>query len=274
MIAIIQSLPVGNALRLWLQPPAPAARIRLLRKDADTFTGQDDPDAYVVMDGIERVITDFSGLIDGVAVFYRAFYWIAGAWVASASKPAVPNTAYIAKVIDPQSIVRDRLELGLAAYVRGGTLSNPRGFIPVLTASPQFEDAPFPLVTCHLTGDAPDVRALGEEVGSEFFSEVDGLWHSFEGSLSRTDLTIVAWSQNADERILLRNCMKAVILANLSVFDAAGLLQVTYSIADQDDFETYATPMFQAVCQFSCSALVAVEDTAPALRDISAFRTN
>jgi hypothetical protein len=118
MISAIQKIPAGDALRIWLSPPVKPSRIRLLRKEADTFTGWDDPDAFVVLDGVERVVTDFTGLLDGVEVFYRAYYRVGSDWLATDSHAEAPGTSYLAKIIDPMMIVRDRLELGLRSERR------------------------------------------------------------------------------------------------------------------------------------------------------------
>lgn len=274
MISMIQPVPVGNALRLWLSPPVPSARIRLLRKETDDFAGWDDPDAMVVSEGTERAVTDFAGLMNGVPVFYRAYYLVNGAWVSSATRTATPTANFTPEFVDPLSIVRDRLELGLAQFVTSGKLAHERGYISVLTASPQIEDIVFPLVTVHLTGDAPEIRAIGEEVSVDYFDPINGLWHSAEGALSRTDLTIVGWALNADERIALRQALKAVLLANLPIFEAAGLMQVAYSFNDMDDYETYTSPMFQAVGSFNCLAASVVETTDTPIREVSVQLSN
>lgn len=274
MIAMIQNVPAGNALRLWLQPPASATRVRVLRKEADDFTGWDDPDAYVASDGRDHSFTDYTGLINGAEAFYRAFYRINGQWVASETRSATPETTFVPRLIDPLNIVRDRLELGLRNYVTSGEILHEQGYMPVFTATPAFEDAPFPLVTVHLDGDAADMRFIGDEVAQDTFDEDTGLWSTFEGTIDRHDLTIVGWSLNADERINLRNAMKAVILANIGVFDAAGLVQLTFAFADRDDFESYAAPVHQAVCTLTCHAISAVESKVPAIRDVTVNRND
>ncbi len=274
MISMIQTLPVGNAVRLWLAPSVAPERIRVLRKEVNTFTGWDDPDAMVVMDGLDRAVTDYTGLINGVEVFYMAFYYVSGAWISTLPASATPESTFVPRIVDPIMIVRDRLEQGLLNYVLSGDLQHDRGFIPVLTAAPRVEDVAFPLVTVHSQSDSSDIRALGEEVGAEFFSQADGLWHSLEGTLNQHSLMVVGWSMNADERIALRSAIKGVLLANLPVFDAAGLLQITYSFSDLDDFETYEAPVYQAVCTLSCLAFAAVEASNPPISDVTSTIIN
>lgn len=268
MISMVQKIPCGNALRILMMPATKPARIRLLRKESDSFSGWDDVNALVISDGPERCATDTVGLYNGIQVFYRAYYLIGTVWHATTTVAATPEPTFVDVSIDPMAIVRDRLELGLQVYVQRGGIQHDRGFVPVLTASPQIEDVPLPLVTVHLAHDAPEMRSIGEQIGSDVYSNEDGMWHSFEGGYSRTDLTIVGWSLNADERMVLRNALKAVLMANLPVFDATGLMQVSWNFSDLEDFETYAAPVYQAMCNFTCYAPSAVDGVDPAIRDV------
>ncbi len=268
MLSLIQKVSSGNALRVLLMPPAQATRIRLLRKDEDTFSGPDDPAALVVSDGMDKFITDFAGLVNGERVFYRAYYLIYGVWTPTATVSAVPSATFVDVSVDPMALVRERVELGLKVYLDRGVLTHERGFIPVLTASPMIEDVPLPLVTVHLAADAPDMRSVGEVIRDDVYTDSNGLWHSFEGGYSRTDLTVVVWALNADERIAMRNALKAVLMANLPVFDAAGLMLVSWNFTDQEDFQTYAAPVYQAICNFTCYAPSAVESVDSAIRDV------
>lgn len=268
MISMVQKLPAGNALRIWMMPPQWATRIRLLRKETAAFAGFDDPEALCVADGLERTVTDIHALYNGVPVYYRAYYLVGSVWIETATVSATPAATFVDISVEPMAVVRDRLELGLQEYIRRGALQHERGYIPVLTASPQIEEVPLPLVTVHLAAESPDLRFVGELVANDVFSGDDNQWRSFEGGYSRTDLTVVGWSTNADERIALRNALKAVLLANLPVFDAAGLLQVSWNFTDQEDFTTYAAPVYQAMCSFTCYAPSAVESADPAIRDV------
>lgn len=249
-----------------MMPPASATRFRLLRKSADNFSGWDDASALVVADGREKVVIDHAALYNGVPVFYRAYYRVGGVWMASASVQATPSVDFVEVHADALSLVRDRLELGLSAYVLRGVLVHERNFIPVLTASPQIEEIPLPLVTVHLESDTSEIRGIGEVVGEDCL--VDQSIVSADGWYSRVRLVIVAWSLNADERIVLRNALKSVLMANLAVFDAAGLLQIDLSFSDLEDFQSYAAPVYQAMCNFGCLAPSVVESTDPAIREV------
>lgn len=261
MILMVQPLAAGNALRIALNPPVGTSRIRLLRKAGQgTFFGPDDPDALLIADGLDKSITDFSGLLNGEEVWYAAFYWVPGSgWIAAAPKKATPVASFAEIGTDVLSLVRERLQFGLKEIVDRGLVQHERGFIPTLLASPQVEEAPLPLVTVHLTNESPDLRFVGEMIATDQYDEASGDWKSFEGSYDKVDLSIVAWSLNSDERIVLRNSVKAVLRANLPIFDAAGMLLVSWSFSDVEDYERYQVPMYQAVCQFSCYAPSAVE---------------
>lgn len=272
MILLVQPLAAGNALRVSLNPPAGASRIRLLRKHTSAFAGPEDPDALLIADGADRSFTDFSGLLNGEQVWYCAFYYVGGVWVPSSPKASIPVASFKEVGPDVMSLVRERLELGLKVYVDRGNLQHERGFIPTLLASPQVEEAPLPLVTVHLANNAPDMRFIGEQIAPDSFNPDTGDWSSMEGGYDKTDLTIVVWSLNSDERIEMRKAVKSILQANLPIFDAAGLLLVSWSFSDMEDYERYQAPMYQSVCQFSCYAPSAVEGAGPAVQDI--FTTN
>lgn len=269
MIAMVHAPSVGNALRVVLMPPQGVARIVLLRKDADTFAGHDDPDALVIHDGpVVRAVLDTTGLYNGVPVFYRAYYLIGGAWLPTASVRGVPAASFADVSIDPLTIVRNRLDLGLRVYLERGLFSHPMGHIPVMTASPLMEEIPLPVVTIHVASDSSDQRFIGDIVSREVFNPDAFEWSGFDGWYSRVTLTLVAYCLNADERIALRNAMKTVLMSNMAVFDAEGLMQVDMQFSDQEDFVSYAAPIYMAVCNFSCYAPSAVESVDPAVRNV------
>lgn len=267
MITYIQPIAIGNALRLFLRPPAGATQWRVLRKDTDTFSGPDDAAALVVYEGDELVLTDIAGLYNGLSVFYRAYYLIAGAWVASASISGQANATFADLSVDPLVLTRNRLDVGLQVYVDRGQLNHVNGRIPVMTASPLFEETPMPVVTLHVASDSSQERFVGDVVGSDWVGD-DGDWHSAEGWLSRWQLTIVAWCLNADERLALRNAMKTVLMGNLPVFDAAGMAQVDLQFSDTEDFQTYSAPIYMVTCSLSCYAPSMTDGIDPAIRDV------
>lgn len=268
-ISLIQAIPVGNALRLFLSPPGGAKKWRVLRRPADTFTGYDDPGAYVAYEGVEKTITDCYGLYNGVEVFYRAYYWNGTVWTASNTNRATPLPHYSDASVDVLEIVRDRLDLGLQTYIDAGLLRHARNHIPVMTASPSVEDANWPIVTVHLSSDSPADRAIGEMLVADMFSGDEYLWHSYEGWLSRWQLSIIGWCLNSDERILLRKAIKTVLMGNFSVFDSFGIVLPDLQFSDQEDFATYAAPVYQSICTFSCVAPSQVDGTDTAIRDVS-----
>lgn len=269
MITLVYQLSIGNALRVFLRPPAGATEWRLLRKDTDDFAGPDDAAALRVYQGDEKAITDVAGLYNGMEVFYRAYYRVAGVWQASASARGKADATFTDLSADPLVLVRNRLDLGLQVYVDRGQLAHVNGRIPVMTASPLMEETPLPVVTLHVASDASQERFVGDMVGPDWFDADAFDWHSAEGWLSRWQLTIVGWCLNADERIALRNAMKAVLMGNLSVFDAAGMVQIDMQFSDTEDFQSYSAPVYMVNCSLSCFAPSLVDGTDPAIRDVS-----
>lgn len=264
MIWLIQPLAAGTALRILLSPPPGADRWRLLRRDAADFSGEADPLAYVVHEGTDKAITDYKGLLNGAVVYYRLYSRVAGVWQASGvSVPATPGQVMEDLGVDVVQLLRDRIEEGFKPYVDRGDIKHDRSFIPVMKASPQVEEAPLPMVTVHLQNAAPEVRGIGEVSALDEFDDVANLWLSTEGGFDRVSVTIVCWSINSDLRIIMRKALRAILQANLPIFDAAGLVTPSWSMQDMEDYQTYQVPMFQTICSFDCLAPASIQFTTP-----------
>ncbi|ATI15632.1 hypothetical protein [Bordetella phage vB_BbrM_PHB04] len=264
---MIVPLAVGNALRVFLEPPAGARRWRILRKAADTFTGQDDPNAFLVYEGDERSALDSQHLQNGTLYHYRAYYWDGAAWTPSATATGTPNSTYEDCSTDVLTVLRDRLALGLQAEVKRGTLRAKDGAIKVLVATPIFEQTRFPVVSVHLLSESPAERGVGELIVPDFFDDDD--WNEHEGWLAGVQIAFIAWSLNPDERIALRKALRRIIVANLPVFDANGFVKVEIAQQDVDAVSgEYPAPVFQAAGTFNCLAPVIVRDQVDPITDV------
>lgn len=262
MIAMIQPLAAGNALKVILDVPADASALRLLRRVTDAFTGQDDPDAYLVSDVLERATLDSVSLVNGTLYYYRPYYFIGSDWSAGTTVSATPAATYEDRTSDVLDIVRERLDLGLQVEVARTTLTHEQGHIKVLTAPPVLEDTVWPVVTVHLTNEAPGERGVGE-MSDEFEGDSNG-W------LARVSLTIMGWSLNPDERIELRKALRRIVLANMGLFDFAGMVEIEFSQQDTEDFNSFGAPVYQTLCTFSCLAPVVVgSDLGTAIDDVT-----
>ena len=268
-IAMITRPAAGNALRVFLQPPTGASHWRLLRKLTNDFVGEADPAAALVHDGRERCVLDADALENGVLYFYRAYYRVGLAWMASNVSSTTPTASYEDLSVDVQTIVRDRLAAGLAVELARGRLTHEDGAIPVLTAPPATDQARWPLVTIHMSNEDPSQRHIGEQAGSDEFDVDADKWQSAEGWLAKTQLSIVGWSLNSDERLELRKALRRIVIANLEVFESHGFVNVEFSQQDMEDFESYNAPVYQAACTFYCMAPVAVGSTADVIRDVT-----
>ena len=270
MIFTVRPLYSGNALQLSLVPPAGATRWRVLRKGSDDFTGESDSDAYVAYEGVERTVVDAHSLQNELPAFYRAYYWNGSAWTASATASGTPQATYQDASTDAMSLVRDRIEAGLAVEVARTTLQPTQGFIQVLTAPPIADGGvQLPVVTVHLSSEDQGERAIGEMIDSDEFNSVTGQWAELEGWLARVQIEIVGWCLNPDERIELRKALRRIIIANLAVFDAAGMVEITLSQQDVDALSgEYAANIFQVVCTFTCQAPVKVTSNANPITDV------
>lgn len=269
MISTVYPIPVGNALRLFLEPPMGSLEWRILRKGADTFTGEDDPDAFLAYQGKAKNVLDAEALQNGIQSFYRAYYWNGQTWTASATAQGTANATYQDLGPDVLSVVRDRLDVGIQVEITRGTLVPTSGSIQVLTAPPVFENTTWPVVTVHLLQEAPAERSIGEVIAHDTLDPLTGDILVSEGWLARTQLTIIGWSQNPDERIALRQVLRRLVVANLQVFDASGLVEIEFAQQDIDAVSgEYPAPVYQTAGTFTCMSPVVVGDEVVPITDV------
>lgn len=263
MISILQPLPIGNAIRVFLTPPSAARYWRVLRKGSDSFTGFNDPDALLVCEGDDKTFLDTSSLQNNVMAFYKVYYRLNNnTWSASATAFATPAATYLDQTTDVQSFVRDRLEAGLKVEVERGNLINDLGYIQVFTAPPAItQNMQFPLVSVHLDDESPSERGIGEDFGDDFDS-VGGEIYESEGWLSSVTLSIVGWTLNPNTRIELRKALRRIIIANLAVFDDKGFIHIEFKTQDVDALSgEYNADIYQVMGTFTCMAPVRVGRT-------------
>jgi len=270
MISMVQNLYAGNALRLFLQPPAGAVKWRILRKASDTFTDQNDPTALNVYEGDDLVVVDAESLTNEVMAFYRPFYFNGTAWTAGATNTGTPTASYQDFSTDVLSFMRDRLERGLLIELQRGNLINDLGYIQVYTSPPSIErDLRFPLVTLHLESESPSVRAIGENISGDEFDDVGFQWNESEGWLADVQLSIVGWSLNSDERIELRKAIRRLVIANLPVLQSRGFDLVSLTQNDVDSINgEFNAPIYQVINNFSCVAPVRVGERINPITDV------
>ncbi|MGR9107808.1 MAG: hypothetical protein ACU843_12835 [Gammaproteobacteria bacterium] len=261
MIRFIAPHSAGNAITVLLQPPSGATDWRLLRKDSDSFSGESDPNATVIATHPEKSIID-TGALNGTEYWYQPYYFVGGAWVTDSSASATAASSFVDASCDPYDIVRERLDLGMKDILAQGNLDHDLGRIPVLTASPLVEETTFPVISMHVTADEPMDRGIGDIVYED--ESVNQ-----EGWLARMQIEIVGWCLNADERKNMRSAIKQILQANLGVFDSKNIQQIEFSVSDQDDFQTYGTPMFMARCTFRCIYPNVAEAPAPIITQVN-----
>lgn len=252
MITTVQPMHAGNALRLFLQPPAGSVAWKILRKGSGTFTGITDPSALVAYEGAETVVVDAVGMQNGVMQFYQPWYTADGVtYTAGPVASGTPAPTYDDLTTDVLSFLRERLEAGLKIEVERGNLVNELGYVQVYSAPPSLErDLAFPLVTVHLEEEEPQEWAIGENIAGDDVSE---------GWLSNVTVTVIGWSLNPDERIELRKALRRVVVANLPVFAGVGFDQVSVSFQDVDSISgEYPAHLYQVMGTFTCLAPVRV----------------
>lgn len=268
---MVQPLPVGNALRLFLEPVAGAVRWRVLRKGSDLFSSHDDATAVVAYEGDDRVIVDTAFLTNEVMVFYRPFYTADGiTWTPGATINGTPSATYVETTTDALSLLRERLEAGLLVEVQRGNIQHDLGYIPVYTAPPSMEqDLQMPMVTVHLDDESDSIRGVGEDITGDLYDVLDAEFEEAEGWVLNARLTVIGWSLNSDERIELRKAIRRIVVANLAVFSSKGIEQVSLTQQDVDAVSgEYPAPIFQSMGTFTCLAPVRVSGVAGPIREI------
>lgn len=268
MISMIQSLPAGNAIRFFVTPPDGAITVRVLRRTADAFTGHDDAGAFRVSESLDHYVVDTTALVNGQTYFYKPYALVGASWVAGPAVSCKPEAIYEDWSTAVVEIVRDRLAAGLVVEIQRGALQHDLGKIPVLIASPTFEDTKWPVVTIHVGSDSSDNRFIGETIEPDWFDFIGDEWVGTEGWLSRVQLNIAGWALNADVRSALRKAIKRILIANLPVFDDKGMFEISMTQQDVDDFQSYSAPVYQSICQFSCLARSAVTSVEGPIREV------
>lgn len=269
MITTIQPLHVGNALRLYVQPPRGAVRWKVLRKGNGTFAGHDDASALQVYDGDESIIIDHQFLQNEVMQFYCIYYTRDGVtWEAGNVASGTPFGSYVETTTDVLSELRRRLEEGLLTEVKRGNFMPELGYIQVFTAPPSLEQGiRLPVVTVHLDNEAPSDRFLGEYIGGDEI--VDGEWSDGEGWLANVSVVIIGWSLNSDERLELRKAIRRLIIGNLPVFESMGWTQIDLRQQDVDAINgEYTAQLYQVMSTFTCVAPVRVSGGVAPIRDV------
>lgn len=259
MISQLAPLPIGNAVRVILAPPAGAERWIVSRKLTDDIEDQfQDDGSTVIYSGAEKSFVDTLDIENGTHYFYKPFYIVNGDIQAGSSLGITPAATYSDDSVDALDIIYDRVSKGLVIEVARGTLKHDAGVIPVLNAPPIFDETRFPLVTIHVQNEAPHTRALGEDMGFDQFSVDEGQWEEREGWLAKPSIQIIGWSLNPDVRTEMRKALRRIMVANLPVFDALGMLEIEFSQQDMEDLQSYNAPVYQTMGTFTCLAPIVV----------------
>lgn len=252
-ISLIQPLASGTALRLFVTPPPRADYWRVLRRTADVFTGPDDAGAVLIADVSDyNMLLDTVGLENGVLYHYRAYFRVAGAWVASPTVSATPAATYQGDTCDVVGILQARLAQGLAVEVlRGAVVPEQGDGVPVVMAPMMLaEHVRFPMVHLHLDSFAPAEHALGMDV-SGIGGDADD-WGGTEGFRARSTVSVVGVARSADERNALRLALIRVLQSNYPVFAYSGMDLVEFSFTDSEQLEDKAADLFLTVGSFTC----------------------
>lgn len=260
-IVLIESMAAGDAVRLYVQPRDDATAWRILRRTDQAPVDQDDPAASLIKEATEQ--TDGSVLrsaVDlaarnGTAHYYAVFYRdAADQWTVRDDRTITPEALYSSYSVDAFTLVLARLRLGFGVEVGRGVFvprsasGRPAG-VEVLSGPPVWDETAWPVVTVQLAEDSSAERFIGDQPNQSRLTDADDV-----GWLSRYQIIITAWSLNPDERHALKLALSRVLMANLSLFGAAGLLQVDLSLRHGEDLTSYPAPVYQAIASLDCLA--------------------
>ncbi len=278
-IIFLETLPIGHAIELTVAvaPNMCAWHVRrrtdpLFPVDPLDFTGctlihaeERPPIPWIT----RAPLLDDTDIQHGIPYYYQVSGFDGDGWVSSTMRSITPQGRAFTQHPDPLTLLRDRLSVGLADEVQAGRLRPSSGRIPVLTAPPQADTTSWPVVTLHLESDAAAERYIGEQLDLDRRTPA-GDWLESEGWLSRTEIRVIGWSQNPNERIALRLAIKRLIMGNLPVFAAHGLYTPDWSQQDSEDFQSFSAPVYQTVGSFSCLHAAAITAQVSAIHAITA----
>lgn len=248
-------LAAGNAVRLNVSLLDGASFMRVLRLPTDTFSGPDDPNAMPIIDDFAgETLIDTEGLTNGTTYFYRSYDWVESAFVDSGiSISATPNANYIADAVDPQELLRDRLQLGINVEIVRSQLKPETGKIAVITAPFAMEGTTFPVISVILDNTGPSERVLGDQIEG-FHDPSSNQWVDTNGWIARFSMSISAATFNLDERIQLRKSVRRVIQANLPIFNEAGMVQIELNQTDAEIQTDKSAVIYVSNATFTCLA--------------------
>jgi len=256
---LIQPISCGNAVRLVVQPTLGETSWRVLRKESNTFTGPDDPSAFLVHDGSDRFLTDARLLVNGITYHYALYGYAMGTWGSPVISTATPGATFEDLGVDAQELVRERLESGLNSMLQRGLMAIGKSSVSVMSIPFYTQGLELPVVTVLYGGGTAIGHALGEQMSADYVDA--GIWQSAQGWLENVTLDISVWSLNAAERNTLRRAIEAVIAASLGVLESQGLNMVeVQSVQDSEDFSSMNAPIYQTVIRLGMQVVTAVSD--------------
>lgn len=267
MISLIHPLAIGNALKLIITPPAGVEFWRVLRNTSGSFDGPEDEYSLVVYEGDDKIFIDSAFMQNDTLYQYQIFYFDGTDWTAGNLASGTPRADYVDHSVNALDVLRERIEYGMQEEVKRGSFRPSAGFIPVLTAPPVEENARWPMVSVHQLNSGPAERGIGEVIGWDDNS-FDGDY-SLEGWLAREQIGVIGWTLNPDERIEMRKALRRIIIANLELFEDAGISQVEFSVQDVDYISgEYPAPVYQATGTFTCLVPNEVGGQVPFIREV------
>ena len=279
-------LAVGNAVRLGFVPPAdPTWKGVLILRKIGAITGPTDATATVAFDGSGRAadrdreetrwLLDYQGLVNGSAYTYAIYAYDA---VRTYSTPrtatATPAISYTYRTFDLKTFLVERLKVFLREALVRDALRLKTGVqdIDVFSGTPapgiKFK---MPAVTVHRDEDRQDQESIGHDIGPDEWEESSALWVTREGVYFAQQVTVLGWTLNPEERDALYGSLKECLVVHAhELLETGEAAQFSVGGRDAEELAAYDAPVYFAVFNVSCLALVQWFGSAPPLRDVTA----
>lgn len=272
------ALTFGGGVRLVWTNPADADfdRVRILRKLTNTISGPADPAATVVYegkgartneaptswtinpspaiaDGQRRDMLDRTGIAWNTTYYYAIFATNAGASVWSVAATCSVRTPEISALdeLDVIGVLIDYLDAYMKRQValNALTLRDGQSIVEIHDAPPLIDTVMLPCVSVHLDYDRPTDFLLGDQPGDR--DSLGDPERNRRSTFCEQRLAITGWTENPEIRRGLYRTLKAALTAVREVMERLGVNNLTLTGQYQEDFESYAMPMYMASFQLT-----------------------
>jgi hypothetical protein len=269
----VKALEFGGGVRLvWSNPTdATFAKVVILRKTTNTFTGPTDPNAMVVYEGPGALATEYPQkwtinpsqpavastrrevLDDSVLQWATTYYY---AIYATDSGKTVYSVGVVVAVTIPDISAFEEVDVVgvLVSYLdtyykrqvvlQALRLRPNQTKVEIHEASPLLTKVMLPCLSIHVDADETSGAALGDKIGNA--NALGDPFVNRRGYLCQQTYAISAYTDNPEVRRSLYRMTKAALIAVRQVLERLGAQNLTLTGQYAEDFINYEMPMYRA----------------------------